>query len=64
MTFPATYNINYYLGDTHEFKVYPKDSSGAAFPLATYTDVEFIIAETGAPLSLAQNQLPPMQNFL
>lgn len=52
MTFPATYNINYYLGDTHEFKVYPKDSSGAAFPLAQYTDVSFVIAENrGAILS-------------
>jgi hypothetical protein len=51
MTFPATYNINYYMGDTHEFKVYPKDSSGAIFPLAQYSSLDFTIAERrGAPL--------------
>lgn len=52
MSFPATYNINYYLGDTHEFKVYPKDSSGAIFPLAQYSTVDFTIAERrGTPLN-------------
>jgi hypothetical protein len=51
MSFPATYNINYYMGDTHEFRVYPKDSSGAPFPLAQYTGVKFTIAERrGIPL--------------
>lgn len=51
MTFPATYNINYYMGDTHEFKVYPKDTSGAIFPLAQYSSVQFTIAERrGTPL--------------
>jgi hypothetical protein len=51
MTFPATYNINYYMGDTHEFKVYPKDSSGAIFPLSQYSSVEFTIAERrGTPV--------------
>lgn len=51
MAFPATYNINYYMGDTHEFRIYPKDSSGAVFPLAQYTSVKFTIAERrGTPL--------------
>jgi hypothetical protein len=36
MTFPGTYNISYYKGDTLEFRVYPKDSSGAAFDLTDY----------------------------
>ena len=36
MAFPGTYNISYYKGDTLEFRVYPKDSSGAAFDLEDY----------------------------
>jgi hypothetical protein len=36
MAFPGTYNISYYKGDTYEFKIYPKDASGAAFPLDGY----------------------------
>jgi hypothetical protein len=38
MAFPGTYNISYYKGDTLEFNVYPKDSSGAAFDLSDYSD--------------------------
>jgi hypothetical protein len=44
MAFPGTYNINYYMGDTYEFRVYPKDASGATFPLNQYTDADFVIA--------------------
>jgi len=36
MAFPGTYNINYYKGDTLEFRIYPKDSTGGAFPLSQY----------------------------
>ena len=36
MAFPGTYNISYYKGDTLEFKIYPKDSSGASFSLDNY----------------------------
>ena len=36
MAFPGTYNINYYKGDTYEFNIYPKDSSGAIFSLLNY----------------------------
>jgi hypothetical protein len=36
MPFPGTYNISYYKGDTLEFKVFPKDASGAAFDLSEY----------------------------
>ena len=51
MAFPATYDIKYYMGDTHEFKIYPKDSSGAVFPLEEYSLVQFSIAERrGTPL--------------
>jgi hypothetical protein len=37
MAFPATYNINYYSGDTFEFVVKPKSSNGSVFPLTGYT---------------------------
>jgi hypothetical protein len=43
MAFPATFNINYYKGDTYEFRIYPKDKSGAAFNMLSYTDVSFTI---------------------
>jgi len=36
MTFPGTYNFSYYKGDTLEFRVYPKDSTGSAFDLTGY----------------------------
>ena len=43
MAFPGTYNFNYYKGDTHEFRVYPKDSSGNPFALSGYA-VDFTIS--------------------
>jgi hypothetical protein len=43
MAYPGTYNFSYYRGDTLEFNIYPKDSSGTAFNLAGYT-VDFNIA--------------------
>lgn len=44
MAFPGTYNINYYMGDTYEFRVYPKNADSSAFQLSQYTDVDFVIA--------------------
>jgi hypothetical protein len=43
MAFPGTYNINYYKGDTFEFRVYPKDSAGNQFSLTEYTQFRFTI---------------------
>lgn len=37
MAFPGTYNFNYYRGDKHYFKVYPKNSSGGALDLSPYS---------------------------
>lgn len=36
MAFPGTYNINYYKGDTYEFRIYPKDAAGEPFDLSGY----------------------------
>ena len=44
MAFPGTLNINYYKGDTYEFRVYPKDSSGASFDLSQYGNAKFTIS--------------------
>ena len=44
MAFPGTYNISYYKGDTYEFRVYPKDSSGAVFDLTDYGSASFTIS--------------------
>jgi hypothetical protein len=54
LAFPGTYNISYYKGDTLEFRVFPKDSSGATFDLEEYANEEesplFTIAETRGAL--------------
>jgi hypothetical protein len=39
MAFPAVFNINYYRGDTYEFRIYPKDASGNQFPLTGYDPI-------------------------
>lgn len=45
MAFPATYNIQYYKGDTYQFVIRPKNSSGAPFVLpSTEYQVNFYIA--------------------
>lgn len=53
MAFPGTFNIDYYKGDTFEFRVYPKDSAGAAFPLEEYAtggETAFTIAPSRGAL--------------
>lgn len=49
MSFPGTYNFNYYRGDTNEFVIRPKTSTGSTFPLDGYT-AEFFIANQRGPL--------------
>ncbi len=48
MAFPGTYNFNYYKADTYEFRVYPKDSSGASFDLTGFTPAFTISTSRGA----------------
>lgn len=36
MAFPATYDFNYYKGDTFEFRIYPKKNDGTVFNLSSY----------------------------
>ena len=44
MAFPGTYNFSYYKGDTYQFLVFPKDSSGNTFDLSSFTASKFTIA--------------------
>lgn len=44
MAFPGELNINYYKGDTHEFKVYPQKTDGSTFSLNDYSNSTFTIA--------------------
>jgi hypothetical protein len=40
MAFPANLNINYYRGDTYEFKIFPKLASGQTFSLQNYDRID------------------------
>ena len=44
MAFPGTYNISYYKGDTFEFRIYPKTSTGDQFLLNDYTQIRFTMS--------------------
>lgn len=48
MSFPGTYNFNYYRGDTFSFIVRPKDASGAAFDLTSYSAIFTVASSRGA----------------
>lgn len=45
MAFPGELNINYYKGDTHEFKVFPQKTDESIFYLDDYSSATFKIAE-------------------
>jgi len=60
MAFPATYDFNYYKGDTFEFRIYPKKNDGTVFDLsAFYVPTNFAntpddVTDTTAPYDSAQ----------
>jgi hypothetical protein len=58
MAFPGELNINYYKGDTHEFKVYPQKTDGSIFYLSDYSNSTFTIA-TERGTSPTPNSLMP-----
>jgi hypothetical protein len=53
MAFPGELNINYYKGDTYEFKVYPKGPDGSTFNLTDYSNAKFTIAEVRGAAGVA-----------
>ena len=60
MAFPATYDFNYYKGDTFEFRIYPKKNDGTVFDLSTfqiptnYASLPDDVTDTVAPYDSAQ----------
>jgi hypothetical protein len=60
MAFPATYDFNYYKGDTFEFRIYPKKNDGTVFDLSTfyiptnYANTPDDVTDTVAPYDSAQ----------
>lgn len=44
MAFPKTHNLDYYRGDTFEFKVYPKTQDGNTFELDGFETFTFKLA--------------------
>ena len=57
MAFPGELNINYYKGDTHEFKVYPQKTDGSIFYLSDYGNSTFTIAESRGAAGVALGQI-------
>ena len=56
MAFPGELNINYYKGDTHEFKIYPQKTDNSIFYLNDYSNATFKIAEVRGAAGVA-NQI-------
>lgn len=60
MAFPATYDFNYYKGDTFEFRIYPKKNDGTVFDLSQYyvptnfANTPDDVTDTTAPYDSAQ----------
>jgi hypothetical protein len=60
MAFPATYDFNYYKGDTFEFRIYPKKNDGTVFDLSAfyvptnYANTPDDVTDTTAPYDSAQ----------
>ena len=48
MAFPATYNFNYYKGDTYQFVIRPKNSDGSSFALTGFTGIFTIATARGS----------------
>jgi uncharacterized repeat protein (TIGR02543 family) len=57
MAFPGELNINYYKGDTHEFKVYPQKTDGSIFYLTDFGNSTFTIAEYRGQAGVALGQI-------
>ena len=67
MAFPATYNFNYYKGDTYQFVVRPKNSDGSSFDLSSFTTANFTIATargSGATQYSAQAQIDDINDLV
>jgi len=56
MAFPGKFDISYYRGDTYEFKIYPKDTSGASYSLSSFTSSDFTISTERGPAGVSDRK--------
>jgi hypothetical protein len=56
MAFPATYNFNYYRGDSFDFIINPKNPNGTSFDLDGFTSL-FTIASSVTPQNVVVAEL-------
>ena len=52
MAFPATYDFNYYRGDTYSFTIRPKQANNATYPLDNFT-AKFVVSESRGAAGIA-----------
>lgn len=70
MAFPATYDFNYYKGDTFEFRIYPKKNDGTVFNLSSYkidsniASINDDVTDTVAPYDSAQFTISDVRGHL
>lgn len=57
MSFPATYNINYYKGDLYQFVIRPKDSAGDPFPISNTTHNVYFYISTSRGAATGDNTI-------
>jgi len=64
MSFPATYNIQYYKGDFYQFVIRPKLSTGEPFPISSATHNSFFRISTtrGGTLNQTISGLSVIEN--
>lgn len=59
MAFPATYNFNYYRGDTFDFIINPKNPNGTPFDLSNFDTSLFTIStKRGDPAAAVVTAVP------
>lgn len=70
MAFPATFDFNYYKGDTFEFRIYPKKNDGTVFDLSQfYVPTNFAnnpddVTDSAAPYDSAQFTIATVRGSL
>ena len=62
MSWPYTYNIQYYSGDLYQFVIYPKNTDGSQFDLSDKTSLFVIATERGNPDAVVISASPQLNN--
>lgn len=62
MSWPYTYNIQYYSGDLYQFVIYPKNDDGTQFDLSDKTSLFVIATERGNPSAVVLSASPQINS--